>query len=294
MVTGVGLDPTSVPSTFFIASGMICVTGINLVNRLAVNSIKTRWGVLASNYVVASMLGAAMYLLNDLQQASTFTLMLGLVTGLLYTGGMFLGITTIGRRGASIAVSVSQLSVLIPVSLSVAVFGESLASRQILGVAIALVSLPLLAAKVGGGLSGGLDRSVLLLLLAQLLVQGVAQFSSKILVALGFGAEKDVFFLAAYAAATLVTVPIAFKHRGEVGGADPLYGGLVGAFNIGGNLSTLLALSTLPGAVVFPLVSSGGLLLVMVLSRLIFRERLNRLNLLGVVLTLLAVVLINF
>jgi multidrug transporter EmrE-like cation transporter len=89
-------------------------------------------------------------------------------------------------------------------------------------------------------------------------------------------------------------VPIAFKHRGEVGGADPLYGGLVGAFNIGGNLSTLLALSTLPGAVVFPLVSSGGLLLVMVLSRLIFRERLNRLNLLGVVLTLLAVVLINF
>ena len=176
------------------------------------------------------------------------------MTGFLYIGGMYLGMVTIGRRGASIAVSASQLSVLIPVGLSVVVFGESLRTNQLVGVAIALASLPLLAAKIGGGLNGSLDRGTLLLLAAQLLVQGFAQFSSKVLVASGLGAERDAFFLAVFVSATLATIPIALRHRGEIGRRDLAYGGVVGACNIGGNLSILLALAALPGAIVFPLV----------------------------------------
>jgi len=67
----------------------------------------------------------------------------------------------------------------------------------------------------------------------------------------------------------------------------------VGVCNIGANLSTLLALTLLPGAVVFPLVNSGGLLLVTLLAWLIFKEKINRVNALGIALTLTAVLLIN-
>lgn len=287
------LDLSAVPPMAFVVSGILTISGINLVNRLAIGSIRTRWGVIAANYVVALALSAAMYVFGGSSQASLFTVGLGLVTGLLYIGGMYLGMATIGRRGASIAVSASQLSVLLPVSLSVAVFGETLNLNQLMGVGVALLALPLLAARVGGGLRGGLDRETLLLIVAQLLVQGFAQFSSKVLVASGLGGERGAFFLAVFVSATLVTLPVAFRHRGEIMKRDFAYGGAVGVCNIGGNLSILLALTALPGAIVFPLINSGGLLLVTVLAWLIFKERISRVNALGIALTLAAVLLIN-
>jgi drug/metabolite transporter (DMT)-like permease len=287
------LDLSSIPPMAFVVSGIVTITGINITNRLAVNSIKTRWGVIAANYCVALALSVAMFAFSGSSTMSLFTVGLGLVTGFLYIGGMYIGMTTIGRRGASIAVSASQLSVLIPVSLSVAVFGESLSTTQLIGVAVALISLPLLAAKIGGGLSGGFDRETLLLIVAQIFVQGFAQFSSKVLIATGLGGERSAFFLAVFVSATLVTIPIALRHRAEIKRRDLEFGSVVGVCNIGGNLSILLALAALPGAIVFPLVNSGGLLLVTVLAWLIFRERISRVNAIGIALTLAAVLLIN-
>jgi drug/metabolite transporter (DMT)-like permease len=286
------LDTSGIPPLAFVATGILALTGINIVNRLAVNSIKTRWGVIAANYVVAFALSLAMFALNGFHSASPFTVGLAVLSGMLYIGGMYLGITTIGRRGASIAVSASQLSVLIPVSLSVAVFGDSLSVTQLVGVGVALVSLPLLAARATG-LNGSLDRDTLVLIVVQLVVQGFAQFTSKVLVASGLGGERDAFFVVVFAAATLVTLPIAFRNRAEIQRKDFAYGGLVGVCNIGVNLSTLLALTLLPGAVVYPLVNSGGLLLVTVLAWLIFKEKISRVNALGIALTLTAVLLIN-
>jgi len=287
------LDLSSVPPMAFIVSGIVTITGINITNRLAINSIKTRWGLIAVNYCTALALSAVMAVANGLRPVSLFTLALGFVTGFLYIGGMYLGMATIGRRGASIAVSASQLSVLIPVGLSVAIFGESLRTNQIIGVMITLVSLPLLAAKIGGGPKGSMDRETLLLLIAQILVQGFAQFSSKVLIATGLGAERDIFFLTVFVSATLATIPIALRHRAEIARKDFAYGGIVGVCNIGGNLSMLLALAALPGAIVFPLVNSGGLLLVTLLAWIIFKERISRVNALGIVMTLAAVLLIN-
>ncbi len=287
------MDLSAVPPIAFVVSGILTISGINLTNRLAITKIKTRWGVIAANYVVALALSVAMFALGGVYTASSITIGLGLVTGFLYIGGMYLGMATIGRRGASIAVSASQLSVLIPVSLSVLVFGEMLKLNQLIGVAVALVALPLLAAKIGTGLRGGLDRETMLLLVTQIVVQGFAQFSSKILVAEGLSVERGVFFVAVFTSAVLVTLPVAWSHRMEITRSDFEYGSVVGACNIGGNLSILLALTALPGAVVFPLINSGGLLLVTILAWLIFKERINRLNAIGVALTLAAVLLIN-
>ncbi len=287
------MDLTSIPPMVFVVSGIFTITSINLVNRLAINSIKTRWGVIAANYFVALTLSTTMFAINGMRPASIYTLALGMMTGFLYIGGMYLGMATIRRRGASIAVSASQLSVLISVGLSVVIFGESLRTNQIIGVVLAIISLPLLAARMGSGLNGSLDKETLLLIVVQILVQGFAQFSSKVLVATGLGFERDAFFVTVFLSATLTTIPIAFMHRAMIMKKDFAYGSVVGFCNIGGNLSILLALTTLPGAIVFPLVSSGGLLLVTLLARLIFRERISRINTIGIILTLVAVLLIN-
>ena len=276
----------------FVASGALTITLITLTNRKAVHTSRTLWGVLATNYATALTLSFILAFFSGMRPTSTFTWVLGFATGFLYTGGMFLGMKTIGRRGATIAASASQLSILIPVSLSLAIFGESLRVSQVAGVAIALVALPLLASRGKGG-GGSMERGTLLLLAALLLVQGFAQFSSKVMVASGLQAETGAFFIAVFTSATFVTAPIALRHRRDVRSTDIGYGAIVGACNIGGNLSILLALTSLPGAVVFPLVSSGGLLLVTTLTRLLYSERVGRVNALGMALTLSAVILIN-
>jgi drug/metabolite transporter (DMT)-like permease len=277
----------------FVVFGVLTITVITLTNRKAVHTSKTLWGVLATNYMTALSLSLALGIVNGLGLVSSFTWILGFATGLLYAGSLFLNMKIIGRRGASIAISVSQLSVLVPVVLSVALFSETLRANQLVGVVLALVSLPLLATKTGAEASGSMDRGTMMLLVGALLVQGFGQFSSKVLVASGLGAQTGAFFIAVFASATLFTVPVALRHWKNVEMNDLFYGAVVGVSNIGGNLSILLALVALPGAIVFPMVSSGGLLLITILAWFIFKERVGRQNAIGMMLTLSAVLLIN-
>ena len=67
----------------------------------------------------------------------------------------------------------------------------------------------------------------------------------------------------------------------------------VGVFNVAANRFLLIALTTLPGAIVFPVSSAGSLLMVTISAIILFKEKVSRVNLAGILLTLAAVVLIN-
>ena len=206
------MDPTLVTLLLPIAS----LTCLNMVIRLSVGRSKTRWGVIAFNYLTAAAISLALVMMGGELRASPFTLALGAATGALYTGGMFLSMTTMGRSGASIAASVSQLSVAVPVTVSVLVYGERLGGLQVLGVAAAVAALPFLDYKGKGNPNGAIDRGLIPLMAAMFLVQGFAQLSSKALVASGLEAERNMFFLTVFTSATLLTTPLAYRARGQV------------------------------------------------------------------------------
>ena len=284
------MDPVYLTLLLPIAS----LTCLNMVIRLSVGRSKTRWGVIAFNYLTGALISLTLVLMGGVMRASPFTLALGAVTGALYTGGMFLSMTTMERSGASIAASVSQLSVVVPVAASVFVYGESLGGLQLLGVAVAVAALPFLAYKSKGNPNDPVDRGLIPLMAAMLVVQGFAQLSSKVLVASDLEAERNMFFLTVFTSATLLTTPLAIRARGQV--SLPRDAGLgvgVGAFNMLTNMSVLLALRSVPASLFFPLNGSGGLMLTTFAAMLLFRERISGVNALGVALTLAAVALIN-
>ena len=284
------MDPSYLTLLLPVAS----LTCLNMVICLAVGRSKTRWGVITFNYLTAAAISLALVLLGGGPGASPFTLALGAATGALYSGGMFLSMTTMGRSGASIAASVSQLSVAVPVTASVLVYGERLGSLQLLGVAAAVAALPLLAYKGRGSQGGSVDRGLIPLMAAMLVVQGFAQLSSKALVASGLEAERNMFFLTVFTSATLLTTPLAYRARSQV--SLPRDAGLgvgVGVFNMLTNMSILLALRSVPASLFFPLNGSGGLMLTTFAAAMLFRERISWVNALGVALTLAAVALIN-
>ena len=275
----------------FVIAAALSITSLSLIMRYATLNTKTLWGVILGNYLTAASIMATMVFSNSSWTVSVFTLGLGAVTGLTYAAGMYLNLTLMGKRGAAITSSMIQLSVLIPIAVSVFFYGETIDSLQLLGIALAVISLPLLAAKPMQKLE--LDRKVIPMILVTIIVVGFSQLSSKILVQAGLESQNNFFFLSIFTSAAFLVSPLALRNRGSIVGKDGLYGLGVGVFNVASNRFLLMALTTLPGAIVFPVSSAGSLLLVTISAIILFKEKVSRVNLVGIALTLIAVVLIN-
>jgi drug/metabolite transporter (DMT)-like permease len=277
---------------FYVVLAILAITSINVLMRYTTVKSRTVWGVMALNYLTGAIVSVILYISGGSPPPGQITIMLAVAAGLLYVSGMSLNMKTMSLRGASITASVVQLSVLIPVGLSILLYGEHLRVSQVAGVCLAVVSLPLLAFRPGVDLRK-LDGEAIPYMLATLVVIGFAQLTSKVFISSGLGMERDGFFAVIFTFASLITIPIALRHRGEITRVDLPLGVGVGAFNILGNMFILEALKTLPGAVVFPLNGSGALVLVTAASMILFKEKVSRLNAAGMLVTLVAVVLIN-
>jgi drug/metabolite transporter (DMT)-like permease len=275
----------------YVIAAALSITCLSLIMRYATLHTKTLWGVILGNYLTAASIMLGMVVGDGSWVISPFTLGLGAVTGLTYAAGMYLNLTLMRKRGAAIASSMIQLSVLIPISVSVFFYGETLGSLQLLGIALAVASLPLLASKPMQKLE--LDREVIPMIILTIIVVGFSQLSSKILVQAGLESQNAFFLLTIFTSAALLVSPLALRNRESIVGRDGLFGLGVGIFNVASNRFLLLALTTLPGAIVFPVSSAGSLLLVTISAIVLFKEKVSRVNLVGILLTLAAVVLIN-
>lgn len=275
----------------YVITAAFSITCLSLIMRYATLKTETLWGVILGNYLTAAIIMAGFVISEQSLDVSPFTLGLGTVTGLTYAAGMYLNLTLMGKRGAAITSSMIQLSVLIPISISVFFYGEIIGSIQLLGIFLAIISLPLLAAKPMQKLE--LDREVIPMIILTIIVVGFSQLSSKILVQSGLESQKNFFFLTIFSSAALLVSPLAWRNRGEVQRKDGLFGFGVGVFNVASNRFLLLALTTLPGAIVFPVSSAGSLLMVTISAIRLFKEKVSRVNLVGILLILIAVVLIN-
>jgi drug/metabolite transporter (DMT)-like permease len=275
----------------FVIAAALSITCLSLIMRYATLNTKTLWGVILGNYLTAATIMAGMVFIGGSWDVSPFTLGLGAVTGLTYAAGMYLNLTLMGKRGAAITSSMIQLSVLIPITVSVFFYGETIGSLQLLGIILAVVSLPLLAAKPMHKLE--FDREVIPMIIVTIIVVGFSQLSSKILVQAGLESQNNFFFLSIFTSAALLVSPLALRNLGDIVGRDGLFGLGVGVFNVASNRFLLMALTTLPGAIVFPVSSAGSLLLVTISAIILFKEKVSRVNLVGILLTLAAVVLIN-
>jgi len=275
----------------FVIAAALSITCLNLIMRYSTTKTETLWGVILGNYLTAASIMALLVLSNGGGNVSAFTIGLGAITGLTYSAGMYLNLKLMGKRGAAITSSMIQLAVLIPIGVSVFFYGETISSTQLIGIILAVSFLPLLAAKPMEKLE--LDREVIPMILVAITVVGFSQLSSKILVQSGLEAQNNYFFLAVFSSAALLVSPLAWRNRSGIKRRDGLFGLGVGMFNVAANRFLLLALTTLPGAIVFPVSSAGSLLLVSISAIILFKEKVSQVNLAGILLTLAAVVLIN-
>ena len=220
------------------------------------------------------------------------TLWIGILGGIAFVTGCLLLFPAMSLRGVSISTAMLRLAVVVPMLVGWLFWSETLSALPALGAVLAMASLPLLTLRPGEGLAGLRSRGVVLLL-ALFLVNGGCMLAVRAFSQTGIAGQASLFLAILFGMATLIAAAFWWPHRQGTAWRDLPPGLLLGLSNAVASVALVAALEQLPGLLVFPFYSSVGMIVTVVFARLVWGERINRLELGGIGLAVVAVVLAN-
>lgn len=254
-----------------------------------------RYGILLGNYLTCIFLALVLTPRGTtVFAASSTTLLLGGVTGFFYVAALVGMQTSIPRNGTGLTSAFARLGLLVPLAMSILIYGETPGPLQYVGVGLVLAALVLIHGSAGeGGAKGG----GFLLLLLTLLFSGCADAMSKVFEQLGDQAENTHFFFWLFLTSLLFTVALTVREWRRTGKKprwqELLAGAAVGVPNYFSSFLLLRSVQSLPAFLVYPVYSTGTILLVLLAGALFFRERLTKRQAIGAGLILAALVFLN-
>ena len=254
-----------------------------------------RYGILLGNYLTCIALALALTPSGTtVFSASSTTLVLGAITGFFYVAALVGMQTSIPRNGTGLSSAFARLGLLVPLALSILIYGETPGPLRYIGVALVLAALVLIHGSSG---ESGTKRGSFVLLLLTLLFSGCADAMSKVFEQLGNPAENTHFFFWLFLTALLFSVGLAILEWRRAGKRlrrqELLAGVAVGVPNYFSSFLLLRAVQSLPAFLVYPVFSTGTILLVLLAGALFFKEQLTKRQIAGMALILAALVLLN-
>lgn len=222
------------------------------------------------------------------------------ILGVIFISTFFLMAHTTQVRGVSVASVASKMSLAIPVLFSLFVFKyavNALDGWNYLGIALAFVSIWLVSKKKKTTGDAPLTFQFLLLPLAVFLLGGLIDTSLNY-VNHHYIAEAIepifpiIIFSSAFICGTLICLvkKVKFGWKEFVGG---LYLGIPNYFSIYFQLKALSAFDN-NGAIVYPALNIGIIIVSTLLAIILFKERLNKINFIGVGLAVVVIFLLSY
>jgi len=277
---------------------IVCASAIGVVMKLAESRGVDRFHLLWANYVMATGASAALWAAGDQPlRLAPLTVGLAVAGGLVFAGDFLLMFMAVKLRGMALPVILLRLSSVVTIGVSIAVFGEDPGMFQVVGILAAFGAAVILSAAVKGGAvqrEGG--RSLAWLVVSSLVLLwcfGMADLSLKLFERLGQPKEKPLFLTTLFFTALVVFTLIALARRVPLRRTSVLWGLALGVPNMLVSFFVVTALAQLPSYVVLPLVSAGTVVLVSFIATLAFKEKVGGWGLVGLALTLAAIVAMN-
>lgn len=251
-------------------------------------------GVYFVNYLTCALLAFAALTPRTLYSGDATPCWLGGITGLVYLASLSANGYSIHKNGAILSSVFTRLGVLVPILLSVTLFGERPTFLQGLGVALAVT-----AAVVMNGLPrktdpcAGAGNVYLLPLVLTMLLNGTADAMSKVFNQLGRRQDDGLFMFYIFLFAGLATLALLLRAQQPLTKRDVFFGVLAGIPNFLSSRLLLASLAELPAFFVYPSYSVGVILVISAASFFLFRERLNGRQIGAAGMILAALVLLN-
>jgi len=266
-------------------------TMISVTMRVSTDKVGGNRYVLATNYLVCSLLGMLYTGFGTLAAAPAElwkTAGLGLIHGILLLSAFIVLQTDIRKYGVVLSSVFMKLGLLVPILLSVLVFGEQPTVLQLAGFGLAIGAILLINLKKGE--SAGSFGFMLILLL---LLGGGADAMGKIYEVYGAEGLSGLFLLLSFASAFVLCMATVAKQKEKLSGKAVLFGALIGIPNFFSTKFLLSALTKLPAVVVYPTFSVGSMLLITLSGVLIFREKPEKRQWIAMGAVIAALILLN-
>ena len=132
------------------------------------------------------------------------------------------------------------------------------------------------------------------LMLVAFLANGLGPFGLKVLASRGQAGYQSQYLFYWYLGGLVFALAALGLARSGVNGREVLLGAAMGGSSFAGQSFTAMALAKgLPGHIAFPLTTGGSLFLVALAGIVLFRERIGRYGLCGVILGVAALVMLS-
>ena len=232
-------------------------------------------------------------------QGSLITVLCGIVGGAFFVAGLVTMQTSTRLNGATLTSVFAKMGLVISLAISIFVFGEKPTPMQIAGMALVLTALVLINGsgdeKSENTLPTGKVHTGALIL--TMLAGGGGSSMSKIFEQVGTRDQDELYFLYLFFTAAVLTACLLFLEWKKTGKSlmwgEMAAGIAVGIPNYYSSFLLLPALVALPAIIVYPINSTGAILIVMAVDALVFHQRYTKRQWLGIVLVLAAMVLLN-
>ena len=253
--------------------------------------------VLTVNYAFATLIALLISLrnpeaVNGFFSAEPLTIFLGIITGVVFIVNFFAYSKSVYLNGVGVSVAAMRVSLLIPVLLSTIWYLEPLLLRQWAGVILVFLALILLLPNKKNLLNKKLSAGWLLVVL--FILTGFGDSALKIYeVDFSEVIGKELFMAIVFFTA-FITGLIYFlrTHRGFFTKKEIWLGFCIGLPNLLTAIFLIAALEVMNGAVVYSAVNVLTVLGGTILGLMRWKDRYTRLQLLGILFTIVSVLLL--
>ncbi len=275
---------------FSLLLATVCSASIALFFKFSEGRKLNRYAVTSVNYVTAIVVSALMAgALGSPFTAWRAGALVGVPAGVCFFLSFLYYQLSVRDSGAGLAGMFGKLGILLPMLLSLVLWREFPNLVQTVGIVLAVGAIGIVSA--GRRMGENSFHAALLLLF---LFGGLAEFSNKLFQKYGISDQKAYFLMIVFSVAFLVSLTMTIREGKLPTRADIMTGICVGVPNMFSSFFLIRALDFLPTAVVFPVYSAGSMALILILSRLLYKEALSAKHYGAIMMTMIALVMINW
>ncbi len=301
----------------FLFLSVLCSSGIAIVFSWS-EAKKGQWsGILVANYFFATLLSVPFFWqksiqwipLHDsfftfqqeyLQVFSThatfspsatifYSILLGIVAGLLFFGSLVLYRYSIRYNGLAISGTFAKLGISVPVLMSLLLWNIFPSLLQWSGIILSMVAVLFLYNWKQPRATSHFSLSLIFVLV----LMGLAEFSNKIFQQYAVSSYKSLFLFVVFGTAFLYSVLNQLIRKTKFGRKELLFGLLIGILNYGSSYFLIQALGSIPAVIAFPMFSAGTILCISVFSRIVLKEKWSQNMIIAIILSTISVILMN-
>lgn len=301
----------------YLLLAMLCSSSIALIFKYSETNNKNRYAVTSANYLTASLVGLFLSIKGHLftglkdslkpfnheiinviiKNTGTFSnnsgaiwaLLWGIITGIFFFSSFIYYQKCIRDNSVALTGSFSKMGILIPVIISVLIWNEHPTIIQWAGISLCIIAILIANLSFENRSLYGFKPS----LIALFLLNGFAEFSSKFFQKYAYISYKDLYLFFVFTTALIISLLFMLKSKRKICLGDILTGICVGIPNLFSSFFLILALNKINASIAFPLFSAGSIVLINIGGILIFKEKLKTRETISIILTIIALILIN-